>query len=187
LSKKEKNISIAYKVGYDYLFHPKKTILGNWLKSKTSVLKLDDILFAHGGVSDLQGKSIGEFNELASEYIDHPAFLDLMKNKPVTTNYTEEKWSHLRQFFYGENSPYWYRGYALSDTLKVSLKQILKNYDAKIHIVGHTQNETIRKKYKGKLITTDLTEKATELLLLVNKNNRYKTYKFTSEGEKTEF
>ena len=187
LSRKEKNISLAYKVSYDYLFHPKKTILGNWLKSKTSVLKLDDILFAHGGVSDLQGKSIKEFNKIASENIDHPAFLDLMKSEPITGNYTKEEWMQLRLFFYGQNSPYWYRGYVLSDTLRVPLNNILEKYDAKIHIVGHTPNETIRKKYRKKLITTDLTQKATELLLLVNKNGRYKTYKFNSKGQKVRF
>lgn len=187
LSKKEKNLSIAYKVSYDKLFHPKKTILGNWLKSKTSVLKIDDILFAHGGVSDLEGKSIKKFNKQASDYIDHPAFLDLMKSKPVISQYKAEEWMRLRQFFYGENSPYWYRGYSLSDTLIVPLNNILKKYEAKIHIVGHTPSESIRKKYQGKLITTDLNQKATQLLLLINKNGGYETFKYNIDGVKTEF
>jgi len=185
VSRKEKNISIAYGVNYDYLFHPKKSVIGNWLKSKTSVLKIDDILFAHGGIIDLNRKSLRKFNKQAHKFINHPAFLDLMEDKPNTNRYTAKKWKQIKSFFYGENSPYWYRDYVLSDTLNEPLSNILKKYNAKIHIVGHTSKDAITKKYQGQLITTSLTEKATQLLLLVKNDNTYRSYYINSEGKQT--
>ena len=49
-----------------------------------------------------------------------------------------------------------------------------------------TPFETITQRYKGKFITTDLTEKATELLLLVRDKKKYKRFRIDSEGQKTE-
>ena len=185
ISKKDKNISIAYKVKFDELFHPKETLLGNWLKSKASVLKVDMALFAHGGVIDLKSESIEKFNKKANSYIDHPAFLDLMKKIPDTIAYSKENWLDIKYFFYGEKSPYWFRGYANTTNFERKLKSVLRKYDTKVHVVGHTKHESITKRYKGRLITTDLNNKVTQLLLLVKKKNKYLTYTINSEGLKT--
>jgi hypothetical protein len=63
---------------------------------------------------------------------------------------------------------------------------MLKKYDSKIHIVAHTPLKTITQKYKGKLLTTDLNDAATQLLLLVKKKNKYEKYKIDSSGIITE-
>ena len=72
---------------------------------------------------------------------------------------------------------------ALFDTLNKQLRAMLKKYDSKIHIVAHTPLKTITEKYNGKLLTTDLNDAATELLLLVKKKKRYKKYKINSDGK----
>tara|TARA_R110001583_G_scaffold170892_2_gene324355 strand:+ start:121 stop:1356 length:1236 start_codon:yes stop_codon:yes gene_type:complete len=183
LSRKESSIPLAYKVTYDYLFHPKKSYLGNWLRSKKSVLKIDNALFAHGGIIDLQTKNIYEFNQKVSSYLIKPEFLDLMKKSPDTTKYKAIDWHQMKHFFYSDKSPFWYRGYVYSDTLNKQLRAMLKKYDSKIHIVAHTPLKTITEKYNGKLLTTDLNDAATELLLLVKKKKRYKKYKINSDGK----
>ena len=186
LSRKEASIPIAYKTTYDYLYHPKKSFLGNWLTTKASVLKIDNALFAHGGVVDLGTESINEFNEKATTYLKEDMFLDIINDTPDSTKYNPISWNKMKTFFYDEKSPFWYRGYVYSDALSVQLKTMLKKYNSKIHVVAHTPLETITERYNGKLLTTDLNEAATQLLLLVKKRNKYGTYKIDSSGKISE-
>ena len=88
----------------------------------------------------------------------------------------------MKYFFYNEDSPFWYRGYVYSDTLESQLNSMLRKYQSKIHVVAHTPLQTITQKYKGKLLTTDLNDAATQLLLLVRKRNKYSRYKIDSTG-----
>ncbi len=186
LSAKESTIAGVYKTQYDHMFHPTKSLLGNWLLSKPSVLKIDKNILAHGGVVDLGTPSIGKFNKKANNYMKDPIFLEIMKNEPDSLKYDVKKWNDMRYFFYGEDSPFWYRGYVLYDTLQPQLNKMLKKYDSNIHIVAHTPLKNITQKYKGKLLTTDLNEAATQLLLLVKKKNKYEKYKIDSSGIITE-
>lgn len=186
LSRKERNIAIAHGLSYDKLFHPIDSYLGAWLRTKVSILKIGQIVFAHGGVLDLGPFSLESFNKQAFDYMENPIYLDLMNNAPDTTRYEAQEWFKMRDFFYYENGPYWYRGYVKYDTLGPQLDAMLDKHKSKIHVVAHTPLETITQRYDGKLLTTDLKEAATELLLLVRKKNKYKRYKIDSEGIKSE-
>ena len=186
LSPKESAIAKAYDTEYDKMFHPTKTVLGAWLSSKPSVLKVDNILLAHGGVVDLGTNSVNEFNTQAIEYIKDPLFLDIMIDDHNRNNYDQEKWEAMRHFFYDKNSPYWYRGYVYQDTLTTQLDNMLKKYKSKVHVVAHTPLKTITQRYNGKLLTTDLEDASTQLLLLVRKNKLYSRYKIDSSGEVVE-
>ncbi len=182
LGKKEAAIARVYGLDYDYMFHPNKSLLGSWLSSKPSVLKIDDALFAHGGIIDLGTNSINDFNQTVKTYIQDPIFLELMEDNPDTLKYNPQVWRNMWYFFYNENSPFWYRGYVYSDTLSKQLNTMLRKYQSKTHIVAHTPLKTITKKYKGKLFTTDLNEAATQLLLLVRKKRKYSSFKIDSSG-----
>ena len=186
LSRKERNIAIAHGLSYDQLFHPVNSYLGSWLRSKVSLLKVDHIVFAHGGILDLGSNSLDEFNNRAYFYMKDPMYLDLMKQYPDSTKYNADEWQDMLWFFYNAEGPYWYRGYVQSDTLGKELNAMLKRYDSKIHVVAHTTLETITERYNGKLLTTDLNEAATELLFLVRRKNKYTKYKIDSQGIKTE-
>ena len=63
---------------------------------------------------------------------------------------------------------------------------MLKRYKSKLHVVGHTSLDTITQRYNGKLITTDLKEKATELLFLERKGKEYNRFRIDSLGQMTE-
>jgi len=179
---KESTIARVYKIQYDYMFHPTKSLLGSWLLSKPSVLKIDKSIFAHGGIVDLGTNSIEEFNETVYNLMKDPIFLEIMKDKPDSLKYDIMAWKYMRYFFYNEDSPFWYRGYAYYDTLQSQLNKMLNKYDSKIHVIAHTPVQTITQRYKGKLLTTDLNEAATELLLLVRKKNKYSKFKIDSTG-----
>lgn len=186
LSRKERNIAIAHGLSYDKLFHPTDSYLGAWLRTKVSVLKIGQIVFAHGGILDLGAFSLEEFNNKAYYYMKEPIYLDLMQDFPDSTKYDVNRWLEMRDFFYYENGPYWYRGFVKYDTLEPQLDAMLRKYKSKIHVVAHTPLESITQRYGGKLLTTDLKEAATELLFLERNKNKYKRYKINSEGVKTE-
>lgn len=186
LSRKEKALSIAYGVGYDIMFHPKDSYLGSWIRHKPAIIKIDDAIFAHGGIVDLGTPVISDYNEQAFAYMSDDIFLEIAKSEADSTAYDPDKWMRMKQMFYSDKSPFWYRGYAQTDTLQKQLNDMLKKYNSKLHVVGHTPFETITQRYKGKFITTDLTEKAKELLLLVRDKKKYKRFRIDSEGQKTE-
>jgi calcineurin-like phosphoesterase family protein len=183
---KESIIAGVYKTKYDYMFHPTKSFLGSWLTSKPSVLKIDKNLLAHGGIVDLGTSSIEEFNQTVYSYMQDPMFIDIMKDHPDSSKYDPWAWRGMQYFFYNQEGPYWYRGYVNYDTLDAQLSSMLRKYRSKIHIVAHTTLENITQKYDGKLLTTDLDDAATQLLLLVKKKNGYYRYKIDSAGEISE-
>ncbi len=183
ISRKEATIPIAYGTTYDYMFHPNKSFLGLWLSSKPSVLKVNKALFAHGGIVDLGNHTIDEFNQKAFSYIKNPIFLDILKEHPDSTKYDPLLLMEIESFFYSKKSPFWYRGYVNSDTLGVQLNSMLKKYKSKIHVVAHTPLESITQKYKGKLLTTDLNDAATQLLLLIRRKNKFSKFKIDSSGK----
>ncbi len=182
LSRKENNIAIAYGLSYDVLFHPIDSYLGAWLRSKVSLLKIDQMVMAHGGILDIGPISLEEFNNKAYFFMQEPMYLDMMKDDPDSTRYDPRHWYEMSSFFYHRESPYWYRGYVNYDTLGPQLNAMLKKYDSKFHVVAHTPLETITQKYEGKLLTTDLNDAATQLLLMVRQRNKYKRFKIDSEG-----
>lgn len=186
VSRKERNIAVAHGLSYDALFHPIDSYLGSWLRSKVSLLKIDKIVFAHGGILDIGPISLDEFNNKAYYYMQEPMYLDIMKESPDSLKYDSNHWLEMRYFFYNPQGPYWFRGYVNSDTLDVQLNSMLDKHSSKIHVVAHTTLETITEKYDGKLLTTDLNDAATQLLFLVRHRNKYERYKIDSEGLKTE-
>lgn len=185
VGRKEKAIALAHKMKYDELFHPTKSLLGVWLRSKVSVFKMDQILFAHGGILELGEPSLEAFNTKAYQYMGEELYLDIFKDAPDSTRYDAERWWQARYFFYDQNSPYWFRGYVYSDTLSTELNKTLRQFDSKVHVVAHTPVETITERYKGKLLTTDLKEAATELLLLEKKGKKYERFKIGMTGDKS--
>lgn len=182
VGQKETTIAGVYGLKYDYLFHPNKSFLGSWLSAKPSVIKVDKSILAHGGIIDLGTNSIPEFNQTVRSYLQNPVFLEIMKDYPDSISYDPQEWRNMRYFFYSEDSPFWYRGYVQSDTLGTQLNSMLRKYKSNIHIVAHTPLENITKRYQGKLLTTDLNDAATQLLLLVRNKRNYSTFKIDSLG-----
>ena len=77
---------------YDELFHPTKSFLGSWLRTKPSILKIDNALFAHGGIVDLGTGIINDFNKQAYIYMKDSMFLKIMYNDSTEVSYEPEKW-----------------------------------------------------------------------------------------------
>jgi len=133
---------------YDALFHP-NSVLGEWLRSKNSMTKINDILFVHGGISKKQvesGMTPEQVNSLMRQY------LIAGSNAENEVEYTQI----LRSF-----GPFWYRGYFMdrSKYKKITedeLDSILKKLQVSRIVVGHTENEILSTSFNGKIIDVNI-------------------------------
>lgn len=186
VSEKEKQIAETYQISYSELYHPTQSYLGKWVSSKPTIFKIDGVLFAHGGIiTDYGNYSAKVFNDSSKKFIREPVFRELMKAQPDTVSFTKELLDNRLGFFYSSYSPFWFRGYVLSDTLELYLDHILTKFQAKVHVVGHTSGPQVRSRYKGKLIATNVDKSGTEMLLIVRKKRKYKSYRIDSLGNFT--
>jgi len=137
------------KVSYSSLFN-KKTILGKWLRSRNTIIKINDHIFVHAGISpDLAftGLSINEINNMVRSYINHP------ERHP----YNRE----TEALLLGYSGPFWYRGYfeaskyynKLSD---IELDKILSVYNASTIFIGHTNVSEVSPIYHDRIYPIDV-------------------------------
>ncbi|MFQ5633075.1 MAG: metallophosphoesterase, partial [bacterium] len=183
LSGKENLIAANYGTTYDRLFDVKVSLLGKWLGSKPAIIKIDKVLFAHGGVApNYAHYAIDAYNDSVFTFLREPVFHDLVADSAVVARYDSVYYENRLRFFFGSLSPFWFRGYVQTDTLGAFLDGVLDRYDANLHVVAHTPVPTITALYDGKLIAVDLHNAATEMLLLVKDGRKYKRFKYDLAG-----
>lgn len=181
LSGKEKLIAKMHKTGYSEMFSPHHSLLGKWLAQKPGLIKIDKILFAHGGVTPAYATMA--VNDSLNAFLQEDVFNYLLEDSLALTMVDSLQFFRRLVFFYGKDSVFWHRGYVLSDTLQKDLKKVLKKFKCKLHVVAHTALRTIREFYDGKLIAVDLRKPATEMLLLVRRGkNKYKRFRVKLDG-----
>ena len=142
LSKKYQKVTQIFNQDINQLFGS-NTLLGKWLRSKPTILKLNNILFMHGGLHPMyaeKGYSVENINNLV---------LSAIKQKDLNHPLTEAQHNIIRV-----NGPLWFRGYF--DALdQVDVDKLLAHYDVDHIIVGHTSYDTIQLRAHGKIIGID--------------------------------
>ncbi len=188
LSEKEAQVAKLHKTDYKTLFNPTSSVLGKWLTSRLSVMKIDKLLFSHGGIiKPYTVYSIQEINRLAKSYMNDKLFPNIRTDTVHSTKAESIAYMKRMLFFYGEKCPYWFRGYVLTDSLNTELDAALKKFSVNSQVIAHTPVKTIKKLYNGKIIATDLKNPADEMLLLVReKNNSHRAFKLLKDGSKSE-
>ncbi|HKK19954.1 MAG TPA: metallophosphoesterase [candidate division Zixibacteria bacterium] len=128
-----------------------ESVLGRWLRSKNSAVKLNDVLFVHGGISlDVvhRGYSIHEMNEEIRKGID------LSKQSLAADSSI--------YFLLRGDGPLWYRGFHVMDEgeppecTPAQLDSILSYYGVSTVVVGHTEEPEVCAMYGGKVIALDV-------------------------------
>ncbi|RKE00154.1 calcineurin-like phosphoesterase family protein [Marinifilum flexuosum] len=148
VDKKYKHAARYLKYHYSHFFG-KHTVLGNWLRSKNTLMRIGDQLFVHGGISP-------QFLEKKMKIDDVN-----MKMRYHLNNYTQLKDTTLVDLFLYSYSPLWYRGY-LSRTPsydRISLAEVIKTldfYESMVIIFGHTPVARVYPFYSFKLIAMDV-------------------------------
>jgi hypothetical protein len=183
VSAKESIVATRHGLEYSGLFDVKRSLLGRWLASKPAALVVDDVLLAHGGVgpayADQGARSINDsLHAFVSEELFRAWADTTVEPAPIDSAALERR----TRFFFEDPSVFWYRGYAMTDTLDAHLSRTLDRNDARLHVVAHTAVPTIRETYDGRLILVDLQRPASELLLLTRSDGRWKRYVYGLEG-----
>lgn len=133
---KYKNMCKRLMVNYPRFFAA-DTELGKWLRSLNSVVKINDLIFVHGGLSpDLveRGLSLKQIND------------DIRNSLRADNEMSHEE--VMKTTYFPEN-PLWYRGYLMkSRSYSIindeELDRVLSFYKAKRIFFGHTEVESIR-------------------------------------------
>ena len=170
---RERTIGDRHGMSYEELFDPGRAVLGRWLTAKPGLVRLGDLLLAHGGVSPAYTDvSLEEYQDILGAFITEPLFTR-WRDRAFLREFARETRLDSAQifrrydFFFGPESVLWYRDLVLSDTLGGHLDAVLERFGTDIHIVGHTPVRTIRESYGGKVIAVDLLDAAAEMLRLV--------------------
>lgn len=146
--------------------------LGMWLRSLNTMIKINDILFVHAGISNEmveKNLSISEVNNGMRQF--------LSSNIDTTHN-------ALGDFLSGEKGPLWYRGYlqegeSLNQENKIIFEKSLDFYNVNRIIVGHTPAQNFRMDFDNQLIYIDVSSAKgdrDEKALLIDNKNYYKVF-----------
>ena len=154
---------------YDQLYGD-NTILGRWLRSKATIIKINDNIFTHGGISE----DFIAYENFNIEKINNKMRQSIPRLKELRKLRRKEKSNNFYDMYFGKKSLIWYRGYFEEDLTYTDILKILKLVDADHIVVGHTSNEKVVQLYNNKIIGVDSSIKKGEYgELLVIKNKRF--------------
>jgi hypothetical protein len=137
-------------VRYQDLFGPDME-LGRWLRSKPTVLKLNDIVFVHGGLAPelvTRGLDLHTLNTVVRESLD-------LGSVALT-------FSDLPRLVLGSTGPFWYRGYLYPmngrypAATAAEVDTLLTFYGATAVVVGHTDIGQVTRLYEGRVYAIDV-------------------------------
>lgn len=145
-----KGICRKSRIRHEDLFGPDME-LGRWLRTKPTAIKINDILFVHGGLSpnlvDLD-ITLSEINSTALRALD------------LTSS--NLAFSDMPKFIFGSLGPFWYRGYhyEMADRYpKITAEevdQILNFYESRTIVVGHTEADSLVGIFDNKIFPIDV-------------------------------
>lgn len=128
------------------------TLLGEWLRARNVVLRLDDRLFVHGGLHV----------SVVERRLDLPAINEGVRaSLDVDASSTEPGPDETGRFLLGRYGPLWYRGwirehasYPAASTEEI--RGVLARYGASSAVVGHTEVPEIRALHGGLVVPVDV-------------------------------
>ena len=152
-AKKYNNIAKRLGIEYASLFG-KNSELGSWVANSNTIEVIGDTLFVHGGLSE--NFYTGDYEiPYVNEQISSSIFLDY-EARDIYSEHSEFLFSSSRSYK-GGSGPMWYRGvfgpngvdHPLTDEV---LDGLLKRYNVKRIVVGHTELDEISFFRNGKIV-----------------------------------
>jgi hypothetical protein len=106
---------------------------GKWLLKHNAAIKINDVIFVHGGISK-------KFSTWKLEDINEKLRIELTFLRRAAINSSPPKITFTPQIVYKSEGPLWYRGLATVDEelFEPELDEILKNMGARHMVVAHT-------------------------------------------------
>lgn len=126
-----------------------RSVLGQWLRSRASVLRAGDVLLLHGGMSAQvveQGLTVAGLNRLVREVLAGSADPDS---------------SPLHDFAIRSNGPLWYRGYFPRDGQAPAagmqdVDTVREAFGVRTVFVGHTALDAVTPLYDGRVVAVQV-------------------------------
>lgn len=160
---------------YDELYD-KNTVLGRWLRSKSTVLRINNHVFVHGGISQDFLSKISFDIDVINETMR--ASIDISKSELKSTEFYTN--------YYGKTGPIWYRGYFNDDLEHNDIDDVLSKTNSEHIVVGHCSFDEVIRVYDGKIFGVDSSIKKGEYgEILFIEHGSY--YRGTKDGTKKEF
>jgi len=183
---KELYIAQLHGVGYSKMFDTRETTLGKWLASKQGILRINDVLFAHGGVStDYLGYTLQSFADSLRTFISEDLFYRWADSTAVIA-IDQAALTRREDFFLSPRSVFWFRGYARNESSAADVDKVLDRFGSRLHVIGHTPAGDMQQLYGGRVINAHPREVATEILLLVRHGEAWKRLRMGVDGKVTE-
>jgi len=122
---------------------------GRWLRTKHTIIKLNDILFVHAGIHPSYLSYKREFAEMN----------DYVRNN-INANKDKLKYNEVLNYLFGSDGPLWYRGYFEDTKTSPQIKQdellkLLSDMKLSKIVVGHTTQDFINPFFKDSVIPVD--------------------------------
>jgi hypothetical protein len=158
-------------------FFNTNSILGQWLRTRNAVIRINNCLFSHAGISPavLNRKlTLEKINSVLRGY------LAVKPDTPMAD-------ADIAMLILNEDGPLWYRGFLMDRFGKKKITQkevrsVLKFYDVEKMIIAHTEVKELTSLFDGKVIAIDVpirTESAIQEALLIENG---KFYRLTDEN-----
>lgn len=171
INKKYKQTERILRTHYNDLYG-KETVLGRWLRSKATIITINDHLFVHGGISP--------------EFIESGFNLEATNQKmrrALMEDGRDQKWDSIYGKYYNTDAPVWYRGYFSNEFKNYDIKKLLRTLKVKHIVVGHTSQKQIESLFKNRIFAVDTSIKngvSGELLFIETDT----FYRGTMDGQK---
>lgn len=127
------------------------SVLGQWLRTKPSMIRINDLLCLHGGVSPQlveHGYSLAQVNSTLRAVLD---------GRPFTSRAELDR----AEFLAGRSGPWWYRGYFAdashpAEATAADVRRIREHFGVARILVGHTRVPAIAPLYEGEVIAVQV-------------------------------
>jgi hypothetical protein len=187
VTNKELLIARYHQVDYAEMFDIQHSVLGNWLAQQLGLLKIDDLLFAHGGIVFPYAKiNVEAFNKIMYTYLNEENFAaNIKRAMQIRHRCFSSVLPDMFRFFFDPRSVFWYRDFVCSDDVQADLDLVLDRYQVRHLIVGHSRVSQIQTFYDNKVIAVDMLDSASEMLIAIRtpmKSNTF--YRLTLDGKK---
>jgi hypothetical protein len=152
--------------------------LGRWLRSKPTLLKINDILFVHGGIAPIIIDRKFDMAEVNSEV-----------RRGLDLRSSELAFDEPARLLFGGKGPLWYRGfhYEMEDDYPMATSEgidsLLDYFGVSAVVVGHTGVDSVLSLFNSRVWAIDVPyEDIFSLEALLWEDGKF--YRITGSGEK---
>jgi hypothetical protein len=126
----------------------KNTVLGRWLRSKATIIKINTDYFVHGGVSK-------EFITKTGFSSETMHTINATMRNAIDRTKEEMKATDFYKTYFSSKGLIWYRGYFYDNLEDTEINDILHTLDSKHIIVGHCSNKEVVQLFNHKIFGVD--------------------------------